>query len=829
MSKANSSSTRSGAGGVGGGGAARGGNYQAIKELKESIEKQSGFARMLNYSMECFSKLAILDVDIEEMLTEGVVELMYAAILKHANNSSVMKEFLSLLAKFAKNERLAALIGARIPNFEFLAQSLTNNSTIEVLTAASNAVVKLAQANVNISRMKEDGIIDSLCLMVKNNPTALAVLNCGASALTCFSTNASDIANIVNSGAVRILIQAFSTHANEELLAGNVSRLLACLAHGSKDSIEQIQLMGAVDSLLNAAEFHPYNQPIVNNISTALKALTGANDMSLALKLFTGNLAIDSKFVSALNKVAGLLLVAENVDYLFKNSGIDWLISIIANANDSKDSNAEKVLATGCRALQRAAVDSEKIEEIIKCQGISVLLAVLRNHRANGKIVEADLACLAALVDNKKNAALLVDQKVITECLAALDKHSSVPDIIKPGLQLLSKLAFLRDFNENLVAAGVIQSLVAILQAHSSDESIAKATLNLLGMLSVSEENVRQMERAGLALALKKILNDNSDGLQLAQACLLALETLSMLPDLVPQLLAAGLNKAVANCLAQFNDKDLNQLGHRVQEALMSQGQEQDRSDMQAALAAMIAEEEEERLRQLADEQIQIQWKEEQRQRRMLEEAEQKKKQQDKELLHLRKLIKAPSTQPSQSQPLVKLTKSARAIFASEEEKPKVEIELSEDTKNFLWAGQLLTKHSKTAQPRQRHVYMSVDCLHINWKDPKVALLLKNRMSVYKLQAVVTGATTPQLLRKSLLGKLLANPDCSFSIIGADEESDSTRTVDLEASSKSQRDQWVRAIQEVIDWAKSGKLYGEKTLHLMENEQLYDKTKPTHV
>src|SRR5258708_1156628 len=123
-------------------------------------------------------------------------------------------------------------------------------------------------------------------------------------------------------------------------------------------------------------------------------------------------------------------------------------------------------------------------------------------------------------------------------------------------------------------------------------------------------------------------------------------------------------------------------------------------------------------------------------------------------------------------------------------------------------------KHSKSAQPRQRHVYMSTDCLHINWKDPKEKLLPKNRMKVFKLFAVVKGCTTPQLQRKTLLGKQMAKEELAFSIIGSDEDSELERSVDLEAASNNERDKWVQCINEVIEWAKAKKLYGQRTLKI---------------
>ena len=60
-------------------------------------------------------------------------------------------------------------------------------------------------------------------------------------------------------------------------------------------------------------------------------------------------------------------------------------------------------------------------------------------------------------------------------------------------------------------------------------------------------------------------------------------------------------------------------------------------------------------------------------------------------------------------------TKDARSIFGYEEVEEKIP-ELSKATRNFLHAGKLLTKHSKIAVPKKRHVYLSQDNKWIIWK-----------------------------------------------------------------------------------------------------------------
>jgi len=148
--------------------------------------------------------------------------------------------------------------------------------------------------------------------------------------------------------------------------------------------------------------------------------------------------------------------------------------------------------------------------------------------------------------------------------------------------------------------------------------------------------------------------------------------------------------------------------------------------------------------------------------------------------------------------PRIDMKKDARNIFGKEDKQPVKH--LSKDIRNFLQAGAMLTKHSKTAPPRQKHIYIDNELKYLIWKDPKEKLKEENMMKVGKIKSVERGRTTPQLLRKTLMGKPLAKEECSFTISGKE------RTVDLEADSEAAREKWVHAIETLIEYKKSLKL-----------------------
>jgi hypothetical protein len=146
-------------------------------------------------------------------------------------------------------------------------------------------------------------------------------------------------------------------------------------------------------------------------------------------------------------------------------------------------------------------------------------------------------------------------------------------------------------------------------------------------------------------------------------------------------------------------------------------------------------------------------------------------------------------------------TKSAKELFG---DAPKAVTELSREDRNFLVSGALLMKHSKSAKPKTRHLSVSADLKWIICKKPgKSAPEPKQKMKVFKMKDVDVGRCTPQLSRKSF-GRYLAKKECSFAIIGRD------RTFDIECPNERSRDEWVKALETLMNYTKALKISGTK-------------------
>jgi len=234
--------------------------------------------------------------------------------------------------------------------------------------------------------------------------------------------------------------------------------------------------------------------------------------------------------------------------------------------------------------------------------------------------------------------------------------------------------------------------------------------------------------------------------------------------------------------------------------------------------ARLAAEEEAKRLKALDEKRKLDEIEKKRRELELMRKKAQEKHEEDLADKHLFKLAAQNTEKQKEPEKKPKLKKSARELFEPDDEKEKKLAILPIPIKNFLLAGQLLRKHSKKAQPKPKHLYLSHDLEWLCWKDPGKEPDIKQRMRIYKLYGVNTGRCTPQLQRKRL-GRHLAKEECCFSIYGADSYKDE-RTVDLEAPTPKECQAWVHALEVLIEYAKNRTLWGQGNVAVRTDKEL---------
>ena len=847
-----------------GGGSAGGGptkrridtpNKGTVIELVNSIKTQPKFAQMLSYSITCVTKLAVDEVAVEEILEQGTVEELEKALALHPNNEKLHRQYMEVLQAFSMNSRMARQVGRSCKNnFNKLGSSLRNHSDVNTHIATARAMAALADDCENMDAMADQGVLDALADAVKRNPNNADLLAAAAKVFSKFANYKNEYADfITRSGATEVIIAGMQSQPHHLELAKNGAELLSILAGTGAHNLDALKQQGAVDALLAALDAHPTDKELEGYATRALALLTGEDDMMRALNVFTGDTALDLAAAKALSTVSSLLLVADNVDTMFRHKGVEWLIALLTSAEGMHDALGNKILEHGLRALMRAANDANKIYDIMRHGGVQLLINILNTHTDMG-VLAAALGALARLVgDREENAIYIVNHG---GCNAALRAYALYPNevaIVRPCLDLLMSIARFPCSAEGMVGAGTLEALVDMLRRHMNDVGIVTDCITALGRLATSAVNVQRMTQAGLLPLLIEALKRHIDDEGAVRAALLAIETAALLPENIPELLRLGAVEAIRAAMARWPlNADIQAIGRRALDLLLQSERDaaaaRDAAERARLEAERLAALERERLAALERERLAREAELERLRRERLEreameremaEALARLKMQDEEeerqrLARERKewedniKLKAMRAKEAEEQAhlesLLKSTKpiapvkppthrSARAIFDadSDDDEPPI-FELPPEVKQFLLAGQLLTKHSKTALPASRHVYLLQDLSTLIWNKPMTEIHAKNTMDVTSIYAVQGGHCTPQLQRVRFGQPLAGHPDHCFSISGSTEGHE--RTVDLECKTMADRDKWVHAINQLIRWAKSKKLYGSATVHM---------------
>eukprot|EP00457_Paulinella_chromatophora_P000967 gb/GEZN01000969.1/.p1 GENE.gb/GEZN01000969.1/~~gb/GEZN01000969.1/.p1 ORF type:complete len:981 (-),score=285.36 gb/GEZN01000969.1/:438-3380(-) len=918
-------------------------NKETINELNDSLGKQPKFAKMALYSISCLDKLAVDEVSAEELITEGTVERLMEILRANPDNEEIHAAVNNCLRNMAKTERLAQMIADRMNGqFDPFVQSLTDHKKPSTLISSCGIVAKLVKSSRGMElrdRMSRQGMVAALCNVVKNNADNVDLVQAATEALERFAHQPGQAGGIIRSGAVPIIIEQANTHLDrEEFVAAAASMLAGLSKYGSKEDIETLKKSGAVDFLINALETHPFNDDLLASATEALKFLTGVTDMGLAMQaVTTGDVRLDAKTASALSKIAALSLVPENLDYMYKEHGVDWLLAVLKGAVGQEGADASKILSNGCRILQRANRNEDDIYNLMKKGAVPLLLAIINGHMDDQNVVESALNALSSMATRKENAAYLAKKDALGAALNALKKHPKSEAIARGALNLFQAMASHPDTGNQLVAAGGIPAIMEAMKNHRDHPDVLLAAIQTLGRMATSEGNVKAMVDAGMLPELLQVLQDHPDKPELSKMAMMALDTAMLLPDTAAQLRSLGAIDTIDNVM-QVNpdDLDIQGLGQKLIDDINGEKEREKVQEMEAAKQAQQAEEE--RLRQLhedterermaqieaergrmaaeearlremeakkqadAEDRIKkaraekerlaelakIQAEKERRleqealdremaealsamkaseesarlrriqeQQNQLDDAQRGKHAAEMEAQRLKALdenkrldelarrredlermrrdlnkekekakdgaihdlLARQEAERNKKETKVKLKKSAREIFDPDDDKDKMMAELPIPIKNFLMAGQLLMKHSKTAAAKPMHLYLSHDVEYMVWKSPDKEVQMKQRMRIYKLHGVNVGRCTPQLQRKRYNKWLIEDEDCCFSMYGADLF-DEERTVDMECETKKECQTWVHALETLIAYAKNKQMYGQKTMAVKSKKEL---------
>lgn len=926
-------------------------NKAAIDEMLTSLKTSPKFVRMAEYSVECLCGMAVDDSSAEELIESGTIEVMMDILRQNPGNEKIQNLFNKLVTKLSRNADLAAMIGARMGAagmHSFVSALENKNYSPETMVSTCEAVSKLLAHQPNIKLLSGVGIVPALSSVIKRYPGNMKVLSAAAGCMSHFASIPGDAATMMSNGAVKGILRAVENNIDDLGLAKSGVKMIAGLCRSGIPT-EPLKELGAVDILVASLEYHPFDAELQEDAAYALKALTNLRDMDLALRVLKGDVAMDARMADAMAKVASLMLVGDNIGYLFESEGIDSVLAVLRQAIEDGSEQAVRAIPSGFRTLARACNNEEKnVYQVMKKGGVKCAIAAAQKYPENEAICESALNAMTAMVTRKENGVYLGKQGAMKMVGNMLAQHPNSVPIAVAAAKFMTAMSQWPETSAYVVDGMGIEELCKMLNHHMGNPMVCDQVITALGALATSEENINRMKNAGLMKSLLAVMQTHPNNTDLVSKALMLVETMALVPEnalLFGKMGALDVIKAMMDAhpeneaILRFGGAALNAI-RGVMDHSEAERLAREEAERQAALEAeerRLAEERQRLLREqearrvelerlvalerarLQEEQELIKRKEEERRklavaeeeairieqerrrlaereeeeralaqlrlqdeedllleqkrlqleaeaalqmlraqeeadeaartlkekqrllRKKREEEDYKKAQAEKE--HLEKLLGGGAmhtTMKKFTEEKVKTTgaKNARALFEEEDSKKKL-IKLDPEIKEFLLRGAMLMKHSKTAMPRKRHVYMTPDCTRICWKNPRKPLAANQYMEIAKIFEVRKGRCTPQLERKRF-NRYLAREDCAFAIFGSaltvekqtrealklEARVLDERTIDLECTSPTMVAQWVAAITHLIEWIQSEKLYGHKDTAVMKENPLVDPDAP---
>lgn len=814
-------------------GGARGGvrpsrNKNTINELQTSLKENPRFGKMVEYSCQCLRKLVVDETSAEDLISEGVIETLMDVLKKNPGNDKVTQAVMETFMAIGRTDELCDLMADRMgEDYQVFMDVLNKSEDNDVLAATSNIVHSLSKKPKRRDLLQKQGAVAALTDVVNRHDgkrSHIGATSAATRALWEFGKVTSSAKEIVDTKAVETLLRECKKHPDDETLHERTAQLIANMCStGDKSVIEYLKQIGGVDFMMNALEKFPFNARIQAAAAVALAAMTGKNDMALAMQLAFGDTSkIDDASTKAMGKVACLMLVKENVSYFGKHDGVKLCLAKMKTAEtECKDPKMkDQVLTYGARILGRHCLDPKKIYEILKQGGVEALIALLMKGKQSEPLTAASLNALGNMCCNKDNTVFIVKSGGMKAAVASLGHHSKCvpviqsalklmhafgkhaksakivgkkgglaellkvmkmnqanPAVIGPALKTLGGYTGLKDqdISNMLHDLDVVPLLQDLLKTHEADKDICADAVKCLNDMLINKGARALMKDCGLTDLIKQLMdmyNDDDLFNDLCQDLLGGIFEMDQMDEAALKALADAEAKAAADALAKQQEEQRRQ-------------EELEAAEMAAAFAKLQAETTaaERRAREEAA-------------LRDAEELERRKK--EAESNRMEAMVKPAKPHKQLKVDPLAGRKKLRGMLEDEEKGPVPD--LPPPVQDFLRAGSMLIKHSAHAPPRPRHVFMSNDLMWFCWKKAKKDLdPVKQRMSTWRVKEVYKGRCTPQLERKRL-GKYLAQKEqCCLSVFGSDE-ADNLRTLDLEAPTEQVRDKWYRNIKRLIEW-----------------------------
>jgi hypothetical protein len=786
---------------------------------------------------------------------EGLFHAATVAFQNLANSISVSGQLAAVPPALESPAVIEALVEMLQPHPEHVKEL-----TAAELAQALAILTQLAGKDANVARMLEASALQPL-LRILSSTKDPELLVAAAKLLAKISQNDQAAALLGKLADLRALIQAIRTHFKNEEFVKFAVYLLGNLA--VNDAIKnQVGIEGGVQVVVQVLAAYPQNKGTVENSCYALSNFTYECEVNIslavacraieealaavaryptegeliqfALALFCnlcykndgnkrrivesgGARAIVQCILDNLNNqellnpgfrcLGNLAFFAPNVPVIVREGGVQAIVAAMTLHSSSLD-----IVDMAIRVLSNLAadVDVESMKIMSQEGAVQAVVEVALRHSDNLDLELASIACLCNLAKEHENSRMIVRQNGLEAVEKAMRALSFDLELSEKSVRLAQVLASNPANRDSLLASSIVQVLLDSLTWHKTSGEVASGVFAVVTSLSYSKEAANQLAQG---FAIRSVLQSFYDFIRDPNVLIEACHALSALcrsennaatmSEQAMKALALALQTHVKNeafCnhaltylanMCVFPNASVAVLGSPIISAILAVFA-QCGGNAEVVLRGLRA------LENIASSTNAV--KDHLKAKGVvsaMQDIASKWAQREDVARSAQRVIdvinsRVPDGSGDSNRP--------RRMLFRDDNKDEPVLELPDYVRNFLTAGALLSKHSNTAPPRPRYVFVTPDLKYLVWKDPKdrdPEGKEKQRMKVYLIRSVEKGRCTPQLQRKKRFGGYNANEDCAFAVFGRE------RTVDLEAATEELRDMWVKCIQILIDYVKA--------------------------
>eukprot|EP00457_Paulinella_chromatophora_P000064 gb/GEZN01000064.1/.p1 GENE.gb/GEZN01000064.1/~~gb/GEZN01000064.1/.p1 ORF type:complete len:2685 (-),score=656.30 gb/GEZN01000064.1/:208-8262(-) len=515
---------------------------EGLQTLKASLLSKPRFAKMVEYSLQCITNLAVDDLSTTEIIEEGIVEVMARIAKLNPYNERIQRAINESVQKLAAGSPALAAEVSKHFGTKALIHSMKKHVEAETLRSTCASLVILTKPSPSnetdsaITDFHTAGVLEAAHGILNgksktSSGTANPAVQGQAAAILHNLSHKPEYAKaIVESKAMEAVLESCADPKlqTDATLVLSAAGLVANITRADKASTGVLKSVGAVDILVAALEVHPSNKEVLISGAVALAHLTGKEDVLSSMAKPSG----DSDAHKQMSKLASLLLVPENVEFMIRNKGVQWLLTEITNClsvkSDGKETKKQQeesagTVVNGLRAIARLCTSSETVDALHKGRVMDLLTTVVHKYSENPEVMGAVMETLTQLAWTKTHAEAIARHLLMPKLTEIGQRHIGSEALVKSSVDFYNRVSAFQTTAPSLVKADVIQflnrALITTEDPYTSHQAIKALSTLVIG----EQENMQICARSGglksLVSTARKLKKDPDAALTTLRLC----------------------------------------------------------------------------------------------------------------------------------------------------------------------------------------------------------------------------------------------------------------------------------------------------------------------